>query len=343
MRKGIVFLVFVALFVTACGPKSLPPIVDGGVVNEEQKRQQELVLKDYIDRMSRVDRVSFPLLTRNLNVCESYNFLSGMLILDRSEVYSIYREAAKVIMGIDDKPRIVSVRAGSPAAKAGLQVGDIVLAVQNDKVSSASSANRKLRNTRIPKVQVERAGQALEVELSQDRACDYPVIIWEEPTINAYATGSKILVTSGMIKFCKTDDELALVLGHEMAHNHMSHISSKMTNGLLMSFLIDGPIIALTGVNPGIGRAMGENMYSQGFETEADYVGLYNTARAGYDINGVADLWRRMAVEHPGAIYTASTHPTTANRFVVLEAAVKEIKAKRAAGQALEPNMQPGK
>lgn len=177
----------------------------------------------------------------------------------------------------------------------------------------------------------------------EDRACDYPVTVWEEPTINAFATGSKIFITSGMIKFCKSDDELALVLGHELAHNTMSHIDAKRGNGLLMSFLIDGPIIALTGVNPGIGRNIGEGMHSQGFESEADYVGMYNTARAGFDIDGVSDLWRRMATEHPTAIYTATTHPTTANRFVVLEATRDEINAKKAAGQQLEPNMQAGK
>lgn len=49
-----------------------------------------------------------------------------------------------------------------------------------------------------------------------------------------------------------------------------------------------------------------------------------------------------MAVEHPGAIYTASTHPTTASRFAVLEATRKEIEAKRLAKQELEPNMKAG-
>jgi len=339
MPKRIAFLILVALSVSACGPKSLPPLVEQGVLNQERRIQQELILKDYMDRVSRVRRVSFQLLTHNLLECDDFDFLSGMVIMDAAEVYRPYREAARAILGMDDKPRIVSLLPSAPAYKAGLREGDVILSVGGNQVSSADAATTRLRKARMAKVSVRRGEEQLEFNFAQDRACAYPVELKEEKIVNAFAFGDRIWITSGMVRFCHTDDELALILGHELAHNTMKHMDAKRDNMRLGSLLIDIPIAAFTGVNPGIGSALGANAYSQDFETEADYIGLYNTARSGFEIGNVAELWRRMAVENPDAIYVATTHPTTAQRFTVLEATIKEIEAKKAAGQPLEPNM----
>jgi len=343
MPKKIAFLILVALSVSACGPKSLPPIVEQGVVNDERRIQQEMILKDYLARVSRVDRVSFQLMTHNLVQCDEYDFLAGVVIMDAGEVYKPYREAAKVILSMDEKPKVLSLVPGAPAQKAGLQEGDVILSVDGNSVSSASSAGKRLRKERMATITVQRGEEQLTFSFAQDRACAYPVELKEEKILNAFAFGDRIWVTSGMVRFCRSDDELALILGHELAHNTMKHLDAKRDNMRLGSLLIDMPIAAITGINPGIGGAIGANAYSQDFETEADYVGLYNTARSGFDISGVSELWRRMAVENPDAVYVATSHPTTAQRFTMLEAAVKEIKAKQAAGQQLEPNMQQAK
>lgn len=342
MRHSIALLIVLAFAVTACGPKTLPPIVEQGVVNQEAKRQQQLFINDYVERQAKVNRVSRAILGSNLTACEEYNFDSGALVMDPSDVFRPYRDAARYFLFPDDRARVIAVAPRTPAEKAGLQPGDAVLAVNGEAVGGSGAAVRKLRKSRVVKIRFERAGQQQEIELTQDRVCDSPVTLFEDPEINAYAFGSQIWLTVGIVKFTKTDDELALVVGHELAHNAMKHLKAKRGNSMIGALLIDAPIAAVTGVNLNIGGSIGASAYSQDFESEADYVGLYFTARAGYDISGVAELWRRMAVENPGAIYTASTHPTTANRFVALEAARDEIKAKMAAGQELEPNMKAG-
>jgi predicted Zn-dependent protease len=78
--------------------------------------------------------------------------------------------------------------------------------------------------------------------------------------------------------------------------------------------------------------------YSQDFESEADYVGMYFMRRAGFDIDDVEAVWRRMAVEHPESIRLAYTHPTTAERFLVLARTRDEIRTKEASGEPLVPN-----
>ncbi len=77
--------------------------------------------------------------------------------------------------------------------------------------------------------------------------------------------------------------------------------------------------------------------YSQDFEREADYVGAYIVARAGYPLAGVPGVWRKFASISPSAISYASTHPTTAERFVRLNEIIQEIEAKIRAGEELLP------
>jgi predicted Zn-dependent protease len=80
-------------------------------------------------------------------------------------------------------------------------------------------------------------------------------------------------------------------------------------------------------------------MFSQEFEAEADYVGMYFMARAGYDIDGVEEFWRRMSAENPRGIRLAYTHPNNAARFVGLAATGEEIASSQSAGLPLRPRM----
>jgi predicted Zn-dependent protease len=78
---------------------------------------------------------------------------------------------------------------------------------------------------------------------------------------------------------------------------------------------------------------------SRAFQREADYVGLYFMARAGFDNDGVEHFWRRLAAEFPQDIAVASTHPASAERAAGLAAARAEIRMRQAAGAELRPAM----
>ena len=87
------------------------------------------------------------------------------------------------------------------------------------------------------------------------------------------------------------------------------------------------------------GMEAGATVFSQDFEREADYVGVYLLARAGRSTAKAPNFWRRMAQEDPHSIKFASTHPTSAERFVRLEQASHEIEQKLARGEDLRPEM----
>jgi Zn-dependent protease with chaperone function len=164
-----------------------------------------------------------------------------------------------------------------------------------------------------------------------------------ERDINAYTDGSKILLTQGMLDFV-SDDELSVVIGHELAHDVMHHMTKQKINTLMIEIaggFVDGFI------NVGMTEKMltaYTALWSPEFEKEADYVGLYLLARADGRIGAAAPFWRRMAAEHgmdsvlpPDFIF--HTHPPAPERFAVLREAEAEIIAKAKAHKPLMPEM----
>ena len=163
-------------------------------------------------------------------------------------------------------------------------------------------------------------------------------------TVNAYADGKSIFITSGMVKFTRNDDELAFILAHETSHNLMQHINGLQQNAMagMLAGLVADVAMASVGGNSGggfsqLGGQMAAQAYSPEFEAEADYIGLYVSARAGYDISGAPDMWRRMSLDHPESIYLTTTHPSNAARFVSMKKTVAEIERKKRTGQPLIP------
>ena len=147
-----------------------------------------------------------------------------------------------------------------------------------------------------------------------------------------------------MVKFARTDDELAFILAHETSHNLMQHLKGLQNNalaGMLAGFAAD---VAMASVGGGssstftqLGGKVAGQAYSPEFEAEADYIGLYLAARAGYDIRVAPDMWRRMSLDNPDSIYLTTTHPSNAARFVSMNKTVAEIARKQRGNLALVP------
>ncbi len=79
--------------------------------------------------------------------------------------------------------------------------------------------------------------------------------------------------------------------------------------------------------------------YSVEFEREADYVGAYYAARAGYELAGVEEFWRKMGLAHPDSIRFARTHPTTPTRFVQMPEVVAKTADKKRRHPPLVPDL----
>lgn len=157
----------------------------------------------------------------------------------------------------------------------------------------------------------------------------WEVNVEKNEQINAYCMpGGKIMVFSGLIdKLNTTDDELAAVIGHEIAHALREHGRERMSlayaqqGGLaLLAAVIGSKKNAATGLALG-GAAMGTQLFfalpnSRTQETEADRMGLELAARAGYNPNAAISLWTKMAQsgsKKPAELL--SSHPSDKRRI----------------------------
>jgi predicted Zn-dependent protease len=162
----------------------------------------------------------------------------------------------------------------------------------------------------------------------------WEVNVIDSPAINAFCMpGGKIMVFRGIIeKLQLTDDELAAVIGHEIAHALLQHGRARMSEAVLKNVGVN-----LAALYFGLGdlgaTALAQAAqvaislpYSRSHETDADLVGLELAARAGYDPRAAVSLWRKMAAaggSQPPQFL--STHPGHANRVREIEANLPRV------------------
>ena len=178
-------------------------------------------------------------------------------------------------------------------------------------------------------LRVKRGDEALSIVFDLYKGCRYRAFLATNDIVNAISDGEDIVVTTGMMKFAESDADLAHILSHEMAHNALGHNSTSKRVGKAFLNALLGPVIT----------QMTTSGSSRERESEADYVGLYISARANYDVSSASVFWRRMAQEYPHAIegtFTAS-HPGLAERSLAIEATIKEIREKKRLGTNLLP------
>lgn len=144
-----------------------------------------------------------------------------------------------------------------------------------------------------------------------------------EKSVNAGATTGKVIVAEGLLRFVKSDDELAMILGHEFAHLTQGHVERGARNSTLLSLgsIIAGAFIPGAEMATGLAGRLFLNRYNQDQERESDTVGLRYTYDAGYDPIAAAYVMRRMAEEIPETANAGffSSHPSSVERFETLQ------------------------
>lgn len=348
MRFSI--LVCISLLLTACAmPMTKQATIQDETVQREVKIQKELAVKSFIEATKRLDRVSYPLLKSSVQQCKKdVRWDHGALLLAEEQIGNEFREAAVSVYGLSKHPRVIQVVDGTSAQSARLQIGDELMAINGEPTATEENAVEKsyarvkeLAEAAEPIVfKVMREDKIIHTSIKPEKVCSYPMYVNTHDAINAYADGENVVIFKGMMRFTETDEELAMVVAHEIAHNIMHHVRSKKTNSILGA-LTDALVSFKLGVgSTGLFQKMGAKAHSQNFEAEADYVGLYILANTGVEYVETPGFWRRMAAEHPSSIKGSygTTHPSTSERFVKMEATVKEIQQKQVAGEPLQPN-----
>ena len=183
----------------------------------------------------------------------------------------------------------------------------------------------------------------------------WEVVLLKSNQVNAFCMpGGKIAFYTGILdKLKMTDDEIALVMGHEIAHalrEHGRERLAKSTMANVAGALAGVGLSKWLGVDPqvaqqvtGAGAKLAVLKFSRQDETDADVVGLDIAARAGYDPRAGVMLWQKMGLINKGAPpQWLSTHPAGENRIAEIRKHLPEVmplyaKTKGVAASTLGP------
>ena len=344
INLSVKFAVLAALL-AGCAPTSQFPDVDEALAAEEARRQMEEAGREFLETNRRLNAVAFQISKHNVELCgDNIKPLVGFVAQTLDAMPKDWRDTMRDKYGITNHLSVIGVNEDSPADEAGLKIGDKLISIGDRKLGEGKRAIKKFNSaiedsgTDPIAITVLRNNVEVYVTVTPVTVCSYPVEMIADDSVNAFADGTRVVLTTGMIRFAESDEELALIVGHELAHNTRGHIDAKIGNRFIGA-TIGALLSAMTGVYvTDITADAGSNIFSQEFEAEADYVGVYHAARAGYDVHKAAEFWRKMARIHPNAIGLAgTTHPSTAKRFLAVQAAADEISRKREENMPLIP------
>lgn len=169
---------------------------------------------------------------------------------------------------------------------------------------------------------------------SDDQAAEWEWAVFEDDDVNAFALpGNKIGVYTGMIDFIANDDQLATIIGHEVAHVHLRHAAERYSQQVAAQSAAG--IVQIAAGSPQAGAILGAGAtygvllpYSRKHELEADRIGVRYQFGAGYDPEEAITFWERMLTREdakPPAIL--STHPSDEARLEALRAEVASLSA----------------
>lgn len=275
---------------------------------------------------ARVAAVAYRLSVGSTDLCPAKGPQSGLVLHDALEYGPQDRPAAMRDFGLSGAPGVLAVAPGSPAEAAGIRSGDTLLAVNDTGfntvppaadapasrvgVAAAGELLNRALSAGPAVLELSRNGRAFKALLTAVPGCAYRFQLYPSSARGASSDGQTISVSTALTRYARRDEDLAVILGHEMAHNVLGHVQHPTGS-------------------------------SRERERQADYVGLYLAARAGYDISGASSFWKAFGADDWRARWGFLTHPSPSARSRALAAVAAEIAAKKAAGQPLLPASAP--
>jgi hypothetical protein len=202
----------------------------------------------------RVESIGYRLAAASSNACARPQMLSGLVVHDLGEYPERARAAMSIAFSLHHGIGILGIVPGSVADDAGLQVDDEIIALNGRSVEDPAVDRAPPSYLRLGRfvamlegslelgpadLLVRRRGTLIHVLLRGRSSCGGDALLVDSSSLNAWSDGSRVYVSSAMLRLARTDDELAFVLAHEMAHNILGHSSQSSSRGLLGLFGLD--------------------------------------------------------------------------------------------------------
>ena len=216
----------------------------------------------------------------------------------------------------------------------------------NDYIKTAKKSTNTTQTAMVVRVGKKIAAATEAYLKANGMSAEIKNFAWEfnlvqDAQVNAFCMpGGKIVVYEGLMKLVSSDDELAVVIGHEVAHAVAKHSNERMSQQVMAQYgaAILGAVVSDKSAAVqkaaetvyGIGAQYGVMLpFSRKHESEADYMGLVFMTMAGYNPDVAVGFWQKMSAGSGGSVPEfMSTHPSDATRIADIEKELPGIKAK---------------
>lgn len=273
------------------------------------------------------------LATGNARWCNDQVASPGWLLGDRRLYRDTIWTRARAAYGAPDADHlfIAALDPDGPAARAGLQRGMAILAINGQRPDAmttdpharmAAAHALLVRADPAAPLAISVAGRTEPVIVPAGRGCMSEFRVEASENLRAQADGTLVLISAGMVRFADSDDELAALIAHELAHNILRHRAR-----------LDAAAIK-RGMRQMFGRSA---RLTKATEQEADRLAVWLLAGAGYDPGAAARFWTNFGKRHGAGIFTAPTHPRWKQRVAMVTEEMAEIERLRRA----DPNVIP--
>lgn len=274
----------------------------------------------------RMAAIAYRLTTANAALCRDLAPTPGWALHGLGQYDPGLRGAARIAFGFDAPIAIEAVVPGSVAARAGLHDNLSIVAVDGQPLAPAAPGNapatsqaRDAANALVAAQPADRplvvdtlqGGERRRVTVAASPGCRSAFEVLLGPGMEASADGR--IVQLGVRFFERySDDEVAVVVAHELAHNILRHRArldaAKVNRGLLAEVGRNGRLFRTT-------------------EDQADLLGLHLIRNAGYDPQLAVRFWREHGGDIDGGVFRSRTHPSSKARAQALADEIARIPA----------------
>jgi hypothetical protein len=352
VRAGL-GLIALLLLCAGCGPVSKLPDLDKDEVKAEQRREQIAQMRTYFNELHRVHTIAHRIRVANTAFCRDRVAAQiGAFAATPQSLPRRFRSFAYEAMDLTwARPTVISLVDGAPAAQAGIRDHDELVSLNGEFLPLTGTAGWmdrwfKKNGDKDVVINFRRNGEDHTVTVKPVIGCSIPIQYVTADEANAYTDYTKIVINSGVVALAKTDAQLATIIGHELGHIWLQHGMKKLGNavlGTVTGAAVDGSFLLgaiwTSGAFTREFQKAGMRANSVAFEREADYVGAYFAARAGYDLTGAEEIWWAMGQTHPDSLRFARSHPIAPLRFVQMKRVAAEIAEKQRRHLPLVPDL----
>lgn len=322
MRYTKVCIIFIALFLLSCATVTGPP-----VSKEEQRLARvEILERKFESYFACQDRVG-DILSRMLEHIrdpsgKTYPYV-GIKAVDLARLDEDEREAFQRLEGVVLLKKGYLILYVPPFyRKRGVKAFDI-LDPKQENITPKVGRSFTLHFL---------GGRTLKLKPEEIHTAPVRFHILDTMVVNAWVTpGNNLYVTTAMCRTLPDDDELAIVIGHELAHLKRNHLKKRLP--LYYAYSILGMIAGSIGGRPGYeayrtAAAFALMKFSRDQEREADFFGMMFAHEAGFNVEKAEDAWLRLAAVLPGSGRKSylSDHPLTSERLARMKKIVAMLK-----------------